>query len=133
MTLFQTGEFSLHGGASSALKIECEALTHADWKTLAELIVKRTPLDAVSTKGNPREPNRTDLEEKQMPVIQFSGETPWNALVNHHSLDLEEERELHEFCAKQKVDPETAPLAELQLAYVEWRCMTDEAYDTELT
>ena len=35
MSLFQTGLFQLASGASSNWKIECDALTAADWGTLA--------------------------------------------------------------------------------------------------
>lgn len=33
--LFQSGDFTLSSGMRSSLKIECDALTDADWKTLA--------------------------------------------------------------------------------------------------
>ena len=39
--LFQTGDFTLHSGAGSNWKIDCDALTDEDWKTLAVMIVER--------------------------------------------------------------------------------------------
>ena len=40
--LFQLGDFALHTGTvTSRWKIECDALTTADWETLAELIAGR--------------------------------------------------------------------------------------------
>ena len=39
--LFQQGDFTLHSGERSALKIECDALTTADWDTLAAMVAER--------------------------------------------------------------------------------------------
>jgi orotate phosphoribosyltransferase len=39
--LFQSGIFKLHSGKTSRFKIECDALTDADWATLAEMIAMR--------------------------------------------------------------------------------------------
>lgn len=36
--LFQRGNFPLHSGQTSRFKIDCDALTLGDWKTLADLI-----------------------------------------------------------------------------------------------
>ena len=41
MTLFQAGDFTLHSGAQSAWKIECDSLTDEDWETLALMVVER--------------------------------------------------------------------------------------------
>jgi orotate phosphoribosyltransferase len=38
--LFNTGSFKLHSGGESSLKIDCDALTVADWETLAVIISK---------------------------------------------------------------------------------------------
>jgi orotate phosphoribosyltransferase len=35
MNLFRSGEFTLASGAKSGRKIDCDALTDADWETLA--------------------------------------------------------------------------------------------------
>ena len=43
MNLFQSGDFTLHSGERSALKIECDALTTADWETLAAMVAARIP------------------------------------------------------------------------------------------
>lgn len=40
---FKTGEFRLHSGAVSNFKIECDALTDDDWRTLAMLLAERLP------------------------------------------------------------------------------------------
>lgn len=39
-SLFQTGIFQLHSGATSLWKIECDALTDEDWATLALLVTE---------------------------------------------------------------------------------------------
>ena len=36
--LFQLGQFTLHSGKESSFKIECDALTFEDWKTIAHII-----------------------------------------------------------------------------------------------
>lgn len=41
MALFNFGEFKLHSGASSNFKIDCDALTDDDWKSLAFLASTR--------------------------------------------------------------------------------------------
>lgn len=52
-SLFQEGTFTLHSGATSAFKIECDALTDTDITTLAALIAERAdPFGAVE--GVPR-------------------------------------------------------------------------------
>lgn len=44
MRLFQLGEFTLHGGDKSFFKIDCDALSDADWECLAYMIaVKSAP------------------------------------------------------------------------------------------
>lgn len=52
MTLFQQGDFLLYSGLRSRFKIECDALTYADWETLAALIADRVHFGAVE--GVPR-------------------------------------------------------------------------------
>lgn len=41
--LFQRGDFTLHSGEKSGIKIDCDALTDADLDTLAWMIVNRVP------------------------------------------------------------------------------------------
>jgi orotate phosphoribosyltransferase len=41
MNLFQSGNFKLHSGRESTFKIDCEALTDEDWKTLAALVASK--------------------------------------------------------------------------------------------
>lgn len=43
MNLFQLGNFTLHSGAKSDWKIECDALTAEDWEALARIAVERIP------------------------------------------------------------------------------------------
>lgn len=41
MNLFQTGKFELHSGGTSDFKIDCDALTDEDIKTIVSIIIKR--------------------------------------------------------------------------------------------
>lgn len=43
MTLFQQGNFNLHSGVKSWLKIDCDALTNEDLDTIAHLLIFRLP------------------------------------------------------------------------------------------
>lgn len=43
MNLFRTGDFALSSGRRSNWKIDCEALTAWDWKTLALMLAERLP------------------------------------------------------------------------------------------
>jgi len=43
MSLFQSGAFTLHSGASSDFKIDCDALTDADWAALAAWVAPSLP------------------------------------------------------------------------------------------
>lgn len=43
MSLFQIGNFKAHSGASLLWKVECDALTNADWDALALMAVERLP------------------------------------------------------------------------------------------
>lgn len=42
-SLFQSGAFTLHSGEAAHWKIDCDALTDADWATLAEMAVSVLP------------------------------------------------------------------------------------------
>lgn len=44
MTLFRHGRFTLHSGAESDFKIDCDALAEEDLEALAWLIVRKMPL-----------------------------------------------------------------------------------------
>lgn len=41
--LFQTGDFTLASGAKSRWKLECDALTQADWEGLAAIAMEHLP------------------------------------------------------------------------------------------
>lgn len=43
MSLFQLGEFTLHSGAKSAWKIDCDALTDGDWEAVAAMLCEMLP------------------------------------------------------------------------------------------
>lgn len=43
MSLFNWGDFTLHSGQRSNFKIDCDALTPADWKALAKYALIRLP------------------------------------------------------------------------------------------
>lgn len=55
--LFQTGDFTLASGVKSSWKIECDALTEADWAGLAAIAVTFLPpfhaVEGVPTGGAP--------------------------------------------------------------------------------
>lgn len=52
VSLFGSGSFTLHSGRASGLKIDCDALTEADWDTLARLAkVLVGPYSAVVSPG----------------------------------------------------------------------------------
>jgi orotate phosphoribosyltransferase len=53
MNLLQLGDFTLNSGAKSPFKIECDAFTDEDWKTLADLI-RQMVGDFSSVEGVPR-------------------------------------------------------------------------------
>ena len=43
MNLFQSGQFKLHSGGESSLKIDCNALTDEDWATVARVVAQQIP------------------------------------------------------------------------------------------
>jgi len=52
--------------------------------------------------------------------VRFSGETPWDAIVNHNSLDEEEEEKLLQFCERVHRAPKQLPLEALERLYSAW-------------
>lgn len=54
-------------------------------------------------------------------TVQFDGETPWDAIVNHNSLDIEEERAFEAYASAFCDDPTKAGLAVLEGLYARWR------------
>ena len=50
-------------------------------------------------------------------TIQFSGETPWDAIVNHNGLDIEEEVAFLTYLEREEIAVDTASLATLSEAY----------------
>lgn len=63
MSLFQTGEFSLHSGGVSNFKIECDELTEADLETLAMLISEKFEFNLVVGIPTGGEPLAEKLEK----------------------------------------------------------------------
>jgi hypothetical protein len=59
MNLFMTGDFTLRSGAKSNWKIECDALTPADWEGLAAMAAEVLPsfqeVEGVPRGGHPFE------------------------------------------------------------------------------
>ena len=53
MNLFQRGYFTLHSGAKSHWKIDCNALSDDDWQGIAEIAMERLPKFQVAI-GIPR-------------------------------------------------------------------------------
>lgn len=47
MSLFQLGDFVSHAGVNLSWKIECDALTDADWDCLAKMISERCQFGSV--------------------------------------------------------------------------------------
>lgn len=74
MSLFRTGPFILHSGNLSNWKIDCDALTGADWRTLAGVIAKRIgPFRSVC--GIPW--GGLPLREALVPFETHSPDDPW--------------------------------------------------------
>lgn len=69
MNLFQLGDFTLHSGAPSHFKIECDALTEADWQALAALVASHYTFHHVE--GVPR--GGIPFAEVLMPYCKPSG------------------------------------------------------------
>lgn len=53
MNLFQHGDFTLHSGARSNFKIDCDALTDEDIDSIARIIVKWLPAPVRGVLGIP--------------------------------------------------------------------------------
>jgi orotate phosphoribosyltransferase len=43
VSLFEFGDFTLRSGRTSKYKINCDALTDGDWRTLASMLAERVP------------------------------------------------------------------------------------------
>ena len=56
------------------------------------------------------------FKEQYEPVVRFPGETPWEAIVSHHSLDIEEEDAFREYI-EMKGHKRMAPLDLLEMLY----------------
>jgi hypoxanthine phosphoribosyltransferase len=48
INLFMSGDFNLHSGGNSNIKIECDALTSEDWDTIARIISDKYDFKFVS-------------------------------------------------------------------------------------
>lgn len=51
---------------------------------------------------------------------KFSGESPWDAVINSFSLNIVEEDEFEAYVKKQYSDPKAVPLEILEMLYAEW-------------
>jgi hypothetical protein len=54
-------------------------------------------------------------------TTQFPGETLWSAIVNDHSLNIEEEESFLTFCSERNVDPLNTTLEMIESLYAEWQ------------
>lgn len=54
MTLFISGNFTLHSGKSSNFKIDCDGLDHIDYKALADIVVPKLPYNFSTVYGIPK-------------------------------------------------------------------------------
>jgi hypothetical protein len=58
---------------------------------------------------------------ESMTAIRFSGESPWDAIVNHFSLDIAEESGFEVYCIRLYYDdPRNLPLEALESLYRDW-------------
>jgi hypothetical protein len=53
-----------------------------------------------------------------METVQFSGEDAWDAIVNHNSLDIEEEDSFLKFCESRNIPFD---LPSLETAFEQWQ------------
>ncbi len=55
-------------------------------------------------------------------TVRFSGETPWETIVNHCGLDIEDESQFHRFVHEQGYnEPRNLPLETLEELYREYQ------------
>lgn len=62
---------------------------------------------------------RLEAIQKECAAVRFSGETAWDAVVNHNSLDIEEEDRFRAFCWTRGLGKGSKAL-ELDAAFREW-------------
>ena len=55
-----------------------------------------------------------------MDVVQFSGESNWDAIINHFSLDIVEEDAFRSFLEDHEVDPKKSDLDLLMIYFENW-------------
>ena len=56
-----------------------------------------------------------------MTSVRFSGESPWDAVVNHNSLNIEEEGAFRQYVEDTYAEGVNLPLEVLERLYTEWR------------
>ena len=65
-------------------------------------------------------------------TIQFSGESDWDAIVNHNSLDIVEEERFIEYIVSMGWDPNITKLHALEILFGAWnRTARDPKGETE--
>jgi len=63
------------------------------------------------------------MDKVKLPV-QFSGETPWDAIVNHNGLSIIEEQEFLDFCTRMNISQD-ASLKTLSRAYATHKTLAE--------
>ena len=59
-------------------------------------------------------------------IVRFEGETAWDAVVHHYSLNIEEEDDFISFLEAKGMAPGRCSLPWLQMYYREWRHLSQD-------
>ena len=63
----------------------------------------------------------SEQDSEVVMTTQFSGESPWDAVVQDNSLDIVEEELFYEFCTtRTSDDPHKLDLVDLEILYDQW-------------
>ena len=60
------------------------------------------------------------MMEAIMSVVQFAGESDWDAIVNYNALDIEEEERFIKYLVSLGYEPKIIPLATLETLFDRW-------------